>query len=824
MAVRFTNKHRTACLLAICIALPLTINAAARPDNGKAAGIWWAFTTPIKPAPPAIQNPKSKIQNPIDSFLLAKLNANGLDYAPPADSRILIRRLTFDLTGLPPDPGDLDEPYEKAVDRLLASPRYGERWGRHWLDVVRFGESDGGEHNYERFNAWPYRDYVIDAFNRDVPYNQFVREQIAGDILTPNDRSRIAATGFLVSGPWDQVSAVLNKDPIMRKTARMDELDDMVTTTCSTFLGLTVNCARCHDHKFDPIPSRDYYKIAAAFSGAGFGERVVASDDERAKYDAKVKPLRAGLDGVREELAGIEKPVSAKLLSVKYRAFDERRRNEARRIPLNPIYNRDSFSAVTANHWRFVVSGNNGSRARIDSLELKPSGHSVRAWRAVGDANPDTPAILAIDLPVAQNVTDVAWSVNEATGEKDGLPNIYRIEASSDGKTWLTVASNLNHVSTLELELPDLTDDELNAALTPEARRRRAELSKKREDIQSKIGSIPTPARLYAVNPHTPEKVSLLERGSVAKPLEEVSPGGLTAVRQLPAQFVLTSGADDGQRRVAFADWITDPRNPLTARVIVNRVWYYHFGNGIVNTPSDFGVNGDRPSHPELLDWLAVSFMEHAWSVKWLHKLIVTSQAYRQSATFNEKAHRIDAGNRLLWRMPLRRIDAETLRDSVLSISGSLDLKAGGPSFPLHSKGARGSYIYHALDNDGPAVWRRAVYRFVVRGGDRILLDSFDCPDPSVATPQRTISNTPVQALALMNNAFVIRQAELFAGRLERERPGNLSGQIERAYLLALGRSASPSEIATGCRFVENRSLGLYCRALLNANEFVYAP
>jgi len=207
------------------------------------------------------------------------LRDKGLAFAPPADNRTLIRRLSFDLTGLPPDPALLDEPYDKAVERLLASPRYGERWGRHWLDVVRFGETDGGEHNFERFNSWPYRDYVIDAFNRDVPYNQFVREQIAGDVLFPNDRARIAATGFLVSGPWDQVSAVLNKDPLMRKTARMDELDDMVTTTCATFLGLTVNCARCHNHKFDPIPTRDYYRIAAAFAGAGIAQAIRAQTD-----------------------------------------------------------------------------------------------------------------------------------------------------------------------------------------------------------------------------------------------------------------------------------------------------------------------------------------------------------------------------------------------------------------------------------------------------------------------------------------------------------------------------------------------------------------
>ena len=261
----------------------------------------------------------------------------------------------------------------------------------------------------------------------------------------------------------------------------------------------------------------------------------------------------------------------------------------------------------------------------------------------------------------------------------------------------------------------------------------------------------------------------------------------------------------------------------MTARVIVNRVWYHHFGAGIVNTPSDFGKNGDRPSHPELLDWLAVSFMEHAWSLKWLQKQILLTEAYRQSSTLNPNAAKLDAGNRLIWRIPLRRMDAETLRDSLLWVSGSLDTKMGGPSFPLHQKGSAGSYIYHTLDNDGPEVWRRAIYRFVVRGGDKTLLESFDCPDPSAATPQRQMSNTPTQALALLNNAFVIRQAGLFAKRLEKE-ASNPGDRIRRAYLLAVGRQASSVEVRRGEEFARKVSLPAFCRALLNSNEFVYSP
>jgi hypothetical protein len=603
------------------------------------------------------------------------------------------------------------------------------------------------------------------------------------------------------------VSAVLNKDPTQRKMARMDELDDMVTTTSATFLGLTVNCARCHDHKFDPIPTRDYYRMTAAFSGAGFGERSVASAEERAKYDAQVKPLRAELSRIEGELSAMEEGVSARLLTEKYRRFDEGRKNEARRIPINPLYNREAFPPVKARWFRLAIFAHDSAHPRIDRLELRPAGHVTRQWSTKESAQADKPVYLTVDLEEPKNVSEVFWSSNEATGSRSGMMTIYRLEASEDGKTWRTLAANTDHVSKLEADLPDLPDEELTAALSPTDREKRGPLRRRQEELQKQLGSIPSPAKIYAATTHQPEPAYLLERGSVQKQKEEVVPGGLSAVTQIPAAFELPKEADDGQRRLALARWITDPRNPLTARVIVNRVWYYHFGAGLVNTPSDFGANGDHPSHPELLDWLAASFMEHGWSLKWL----------------NTQASTVDAGNRLLWRYPLRRMDAETLRDSLLWLSGSLDMRMGGPSFPLHQKGGRGSFIYHTVDNDGPAVWRRCIYRFVVRGGDKTLLDSFDCPDPSVATPQRQASNTPTQALALLNNAFVIRQAGLFAKRLEKE-AATPEERVRRAYLLAVGREATAKEIAAGSAFVRKVSLTAFCRALVNGNEFVYTP
>jgi hypothetical protein len=379
---------------------------------------------------------------------------------------------------------------------------------------------------------------------------------------------------------------------------------------------------------------------------------------------------------------------------------------------------------------------------------------------------------------------------------------------------------SLDHVSQNEIELPLVTDAEMLAQVPAEARARREELLRERGEWRRKVEGVTAPAMVYAAKPHPVEPAYLLERGSVSKAKEEVFPGALSAMRHRAAGFGLDGKASDRSRRQALADWITDAKNPLTARVIVNRVWFHHFGNGIVNTPSDFGLMGDRPSHPELLDWLAVSFMENGWSLKWLHRQIVLSETFRQSGAMNEKAFAADADNRLLWRMPLKRMDAETLRDSILAASGSLNPERGGPSFLLQKKGDKGSYIYAALANDGPAVWRRAVYRFVVRGGERIFMDSFDCPDPSVATPQRSVSNTPVQALTLLNNDFVLRQSERFAERLRKE-----SGDpVSRAYEILFGRSASDKEKAAGQAFVTGHGLAAYARVLFNTNEFVFTP
>jgi hypothetical protein len=419
-------------------------------------------------------------------------------------------------------------------------------------------------------------------------------------------------------------------------------------------------------------------------------------------------------------------------------------------------------------------------------------------------------------------VAEIRWSADRSTGSKDGAPRVYRFEYSQDGEQWTMAASSLDHIGEVEMELPSVPEEELKAVLPAGSLDERQRLISERDAIQKKIDQVPSLESVHAVKPEPLTKMHVLDRGNLAKPLEEVAPGTLTAVRQLKPD--LGNAEAEGESRLRLANWMADPRNPLTARVIVNRVWYYHFGNGLVNTPSDFGFNGDRPSHPELLDYLANWFMENGWSLKKLHRLMLTSRTYRQSAAFNEKAHAIDAGNRLVWRMPLKRMDAETLRDSLLAITGNLNPKRGGPSYLLQKKAGRGSYMHKAVDYDGPDVWRRAVYRFVVRGGERIFLDSFDCPDPAVATPQRSVSNTPLQALALMNNQFVLRQAGLLAERVEAEAGLAVPKRIARVYELLFQREPSPKEIELGQTFIGEQSFPLYCRVLLNSNEFVYVP
>jgi hypothetical protein len=556
----------------------------------------------------------------VDAFVLAGLEHLGLRPSEPAARELLVRRLSFDLLGLPPAPDDVDafvadaspDACDRLADRLLASPRYGERWGRHWLDLARFNESHGFEYDRLRENAWRYRDYVIESLNADKPYDRFAGEQLAGDVTAPRSVDGTVAAGFLVLGPWDQAGAMAQKSALMLARTREEELEDTVSAVCQTFLGLTVQCARCHDHKFDPIPQRDYYRVQAVFAGVRHGERP---------------------------------------------------------------------------------------------------------------------------LPAA--------------GEGASAP------------------------------------------------------------------------RTFGGEPQEPPVVRILRRGDVEKAGDEVAPGGVEALQGFGGDLGVDARAPEAERRRRFAAWVVHPENPLTARVAANRLWHYHFGRGLVATPSDFGRAGEAPSHPQLLDWLACELRDGGWSLKRLHRLLVLSAAYRQGSRWRAEAAEVDVEGAFIWRFAPRRLEGEAVRDAMLCASGELDLRRGGPGFRLFEVKVFNSNLYSPAEPAGPDYQRRSVYRMQVNSAANPLLDALDCPDPSVKTPARSATTTPLQALSLMNSSFVERQARAFARRIEREAGMDTAAQVAWAFRVACGRTPDPGEEDDSVRLVREHGLEALAWALFNAAEFI---
>jgi len=655
-------------------------------------GDWWSLRPITSPPLPSLEaaGDAALARTPVDLFVLAKLREKGLVPSLEADRPTLIRRLTYDLHGLPPTPAEIDafandprpDACERLVDRLLASPRYGERWARHWLDVAHYGETHGYDKDKRRPDAWPYRDYVVRALNEDKPYAQFVTEQLAGDILFPDSPEGIIATGFIVAGPWDFVGHVeLREGTVDKQITRLLDRDDMVMNTMSTFTSLTAHCARCHDHKFDPITQADYYGLQAVFAGV-----------ERA----------------------------------------------SRRFDTDP---------------------------------------AVRLKR------------------------------EELTRQKESLES----EKGAVGKTDQTAPAK-GPARSLEV---------IEAAL---------------KKVDEQLGALPPQQSVYAAAPRfapqgsftpapegRPRPIHVLARGSVTSPGELAAPGAVSCVSQLTSPFSLDDPNDEGARRVALARWITDRRNPLTWRSIANRVWHYHFGRGLVDTPNDFGRMGAKPTHPELLDWLAADFRDSGGSLKRLHRLIVLSHAYRQQSSASEQSARIDADNRYLWRMNRRRLEAEAIRDTLLAVSGKLDSSMYGPGYDLfafvddHSP----HYHYDQHDVDDPRSLRRTLYRFIVRSVPDPLMDTLDCADPSQNVPARNTTITALQALALLNNKFVVRQAEHFAARL-RAQGDDPERQIIAAYRLALGREPATDELPPLVEYSRRHGLEKLCRLIFNTNEFVF--
>jgi len=898
---------------------------------------WWSLKPLAKPTPPA------GAPNAIDAFVRAKLVEKSLQPSPEADERTLIRRLYFDLNGLPPTPEEIEAfvadaspgVYERLVDKLLASPRYGERWARHWLDVVHYGDTHGYDKDKMRPNAWPYRDYVVRALNDDKPYARFVEEQIAGDVIFPSTRDGIEALGFIAAGPWDLIGhAEVPETKIDGKIARHLDRDDMVANTIGTFTSVTVHCAQCHNHKFDPIPQEDYYSLQTVFAALDRTDRRYYADEKSNALFTDITRRQRETDA---GLAAIEEPLK-KSAGEKFTALTRRIEGASKAAAQKQGNTSPDFgyhSAVSkvqdATKW---VQVDLGASATIDHITLLPCYDDFAAIGG-GFGFPVRFKVEASDDPEFKSGVALLWRRHDATfmadfpnpglapfttggAKDDGIAGRYvRVTATklaprkddfifalAELQVFDASGKNLAQgrvVTALDsIEAPprwrkmNLTDGIAPVAQSPDERRKlteerealllsfaddatkakRAALLAESNRIADELKKLPAPSVVFAGGIHTgtgsfigtgakggkPRPIFLLARGQVTQPGKEMGAGTLSALTFAPAKFPVAPDAPEGERRAALAKWITDPRNPLTWRSIVNRVWQYHFGRGLVETPNDFGRNGALPTHPELLDWLAADFRDHGGSLKRLHKQIVMSATWRQSSVAaDERGDRkpetgkgeaagtdqseirnpksetesarllpspatIDANNTLLWRQNRRKLEAEAVRDSVLAASGKLDLTEGGPGWqdfviehPAHSP----HYEYGLANPEDPKTWRRSIYRFIVRSQTQPWMTSLDCADPSMRVDKRNESLSALQALALLNNGFMLTQSRLFAERVQREAP-DLAAQIDRAHSLAFGRLPNGAERERLINFAKANGLPNLCRVLLNLNEFTF--
>ena len=870
-------------------------------ERSRANANWWSLQ-PVQPVePPEVADaPEEWRVNPIDRFVYARLAAEGWTPSPPADRRTLIRRASFDVIGLPPVPEEVEQfvsdpdpaAYERLVDRLLDSPHFGERWARHWLDIAHYADTHGFERDKRRDQAWRYRDYVIRAFNADKPYDEFLQEQIAGDVIAPGDADAVVATGFLAAGPWDFVGQVETKSPMLRRAARALDLDDMLTQVMTATMGLTVNCARCHDHKLDPITQREYYQLTAVFAGLRRGDRDVSAEARR-EYDAERQRLEnesrrlgvavGALAGVAIDLADVVGGGSGFGSGTKGLGLDVRTgKGQVRPFGdlgnvqpgrFSPVSHEliDGVFVPTANEtvvsstglkatdlpenggqaWDMIRNGPVASQysTQLGAVDYDSEGHSLLGLHANAGITFDLAAVrtsTGVRELRFSTVVGYGGRLEEPSAEfrvlldgqlraqgRIGRKDVVEVDLTiADTDRFLTLISTdggngygHDQISFGDPQLQLVGRNEQSADVERELARLRAE----QEVVAEALRSLGEPPAFYGVIAETPPAVQVLIRGNPETPADEVAPGTLGLGRE----GVTFGPADlpEGARRRALADWIIDEDNPLTARVVVNRLWHWHFGRGLVGTPSDFGYGGERPSHPELLDWLAGELVRANWSLKRIHRLILTSQTWRMTSrsdgTTQYESGRLspaqrDADNRLLWRMNPRRLEAEVVRDSVLAVTGKLNPTMFGPGYRDFDYEEAYAPIYRYKTADVPELWRRTVYRFVVRTTPDRFLTTLDCPDPANLTPRRLTTTTPLQSLALYNNDFMLRQAGYLAERLRSECGEDPGRQVERGFVLAFGRAPTEGEAALGRRFIEQHGLHPFCRSLLNANEFVY--
>ena len=815
----------------------VVLNSPLNQDSG-----WWSLQPRQSVEPHEIQDaPESWRKNPIDAFIYRKLSQSGLVPSPPANRGTLLRRVTLDVTGLTPGWGEVtgfvqdfrddDSAFDSVVDRLLKSPRYGERWAQHWLDVIRWAETVGFETNRPRPNAWHYRDWVIDSLNSDKPYDQFIYEQIVGDTVVQD-----AALGFLVAGPAN-LPAQIGRDETAMRQARQDELDEVIRTVSQSLLGLTIDCARCHNHKFDPITQRDYYSLQAIFSGLNYGDRRLRGE-QNDQWTARLPEIQRRLQKLearREQLRN-QLCLRPALTSIQTETFEP---VEAERVRMRieatatgkpaSLYELEVYATGDAKHRINVALAASGAVPSASGFALaNQSRHfdnlidgSVdrrQSFPWVNDEN--GPAWIQIDLAAPIVIDRITWHSGSST------PANYVIEVQTAvSDQWVEVAHTRDRIPSVgdtrpaeEIQLANLSADQVADIISNRNQVRKA---------RTELNRLAAGPQVYAASfADEPAPTWVLRRGDPMQRIEQVDPTVPAVFRHLSVGDAKESvtderGAAEVQRRLTFARHLTHPDHPLTARVIVNRVWQHHFGIGLVGTPSDFGKMGAPPSHPQLLDWLANDFVDHGWSIKHLHRRIVTSQTYRQSSRPRPSALKVDADCRLLWRFPPRRLEAEAIRDSILQVSGNLNLQAGGPGFDFfNQRGGLSDYTAHqTFDQSG---WRRMIYAHKVRMQAIDIFGAFDCPDGGQMKPRRTRSITPLQSLSLLNSPFANRQAEFFADRVRGQSHSDLKQQIEHAFQLAFSRSPNQQEQAAMVALAAEHGLQQVCRAIFNTSEFVF--
>ena len=720
---------------------------------------YWAFQIPSRPTVPE----SDSFRHPIDRFLAKARDEAGVTAAPRADKVTLLRRAYLDLTGLPPTLDEIDEflsdtergAWDRLVERLLASPHYGERWGRHWMDIARYADSTGFEQDYRRPNAWRYRDYVIDAFNKDKPYNQFLREQIAGDEVDHVTDETLIATGFLRAGPRVQFREKDNPE------RRHDYLDDVLATIGRGVLGMTVHCARCHDHKFDPILQKDYYSMQASIFGYVETDWPLLDLEDAKLYQAANALIDEQQQPLKDQISTIEGPHRERL---RIKMIKERFPENVQQAVAKPEAERTPGEQLLAAQVLSINPPRRDVAAALSSTEKDE-------WQTLTDQIETLDAERPPEPAMAEIVTDgdYRFAPNGPGDEIIGCPEC-RIPPDEPG-TFLHTEGGPNYKA---------------------------------------------PPSYFLI------------RGDPFSPGSETQPGFLSVATygDPPTAIPRPDGRTSG-RRLALANWITSRDNPLTARVLINRMWHHHFGRGIVRTLDNLGKMGDAPTHPELLDWLAVEFVDRGWSIKEMHRLLMTSEAYQMaSAVDNDANLSADVNNQWLWRYRGQRLEAEVVRDAIMTVSGGIDLTVGGePIFPyipqdiLDASQGKGIWLNQP---DGPDVWRRSVYVYRRRSLGFPFFDTFDLPDQNQTAAARNVSTVATQALTLMNNEFVLNQAELFAKRLENEAPNDVDRQIELAYRIALSRSPSVDEAAVAKDLVVDRSLSDLTNVILNLNEFLY--